>query len=159
MIRRPPRSTRVRSSAASDVYKRQGKGGLAYILHEDYGLNLPRNLQVEFRNIIQEITDEEGKELRAPRIFDEFRRNYVDQPGARLQFVDHQTVTDTENRNLRIIRADLIDGGNPVTIEGRGTGPIDGFVNALGKHLDIKMSVVDYSEHSLKQGADAAAVC
>ena len=47
------------------INSQSGKGGIAYVLQADYGLNLPRNLQVEFRGVIQEITDEEGKELLA----------------------------------------------------------------------------------------------
>ena len=55
--------------------------------------------------------------------------------------------------------AEIIDGGKKVTIEGKGTGPIDGFVDALSRHLGMAMSVVDYSEHSMQHGSDAAAIC
>ena len=51
-----------------------------------------------------------------------------------------------------------MDGGKEVIITGNGTGPIDGFVDALSRHLGIDLSVLDYSEHSLQRGSDAAAV-
>ena len=60
-------------------------------MQADYGLNLPRNLQIEFSQDIQQITDAEGKEVPSQRIHDRFLEAYVDQPGARLKFLDHQT--------------------------------------------------------------------
>ncbi len=121
-------------------------------------MNLPRNLQVEFREIIQNITDEEGKELPSKRIHEEFQQLYVTQPEARIKFVDHHTMPDPEQKGRRILTAEITDNGVTKNIEGKGTGPIDGFVDALSKYLGVKMSVVDYSEHSLQQGSDASAI-
>ncbi|MCC0022100.1 MAG: 2-isopropylmalate synthase [Nitratireductor sp.] len=142
------------------INSQSGKGGIAYILQEDYGLNLPRNLQVEFRSVIQDITDQEGKELPPARIYDEFLKTYVTQPGARLEFVDHTTVPKGAGAGgVRSMTAEIIDNGRKVTIEGEGNGPIDSFINALSKHTGMDMSVLDYSEHSLHQGSNAAAIC
>jgi 2-isopropylmalate synthase len=66
---------------------------------------------------------------------------------------------DTENPGQRIVEATLIDNGREISIEGRGTGPVDGFVDALCQYLEIDFSVADYSEHSMKQGSDATAIC
>jgi 2-isopropylmalate synthase len=141
------------------INSQSGKGGLAYILQEDYGINLPRGLQVEFRDLIQEITDREGKELPGRRIHQEFLSAYVDQPGGRFRFVDHQTYSDPEARGVRRLEAEIVDRGVPIKIEGRGTGPVDGFIDALSRHLDLPLTVADYSEHSLQRGSDAAAIC
>jgi 2-isopropylmalate synthase len=140
------------------INSQSGKGGIAYILQEDYGINLPRNLQVEFREEIQRITDEEGVELPSKRIDESFMERYVTQPGTRLRFVDHHTYPETGQKGLRIVAADITDGGENKRIEGKGTGPIDGFINALSIYLGIPMSVADYSEHSLQQGSNAAAI-
>jgi 2-isopropylmalate synthase len=140
------------------INSQSGKGGIAYILQADYGLNLPRNLQVEFSRDIQQITDGEGRELPAKRIHERFMEVYVDQPDARLKFVDHQTFPDTSAKGRRIVEAQIIDNGQEITVTGSGTGPIDGFVDALSRHLGIEMSVLDYSEHSLQQGSNAAAI-
>ncbi len=141
------------------INSQSGKGGIAYIMQEDYGINLPRNLQIEFRGIIQDITDREGKELPSKRIYDEFMRLYVDQSDGRLKYIDHTTASDGGNRDRRKVHADILDGNAQTAIEGIGTGPIDGFVDALKKHLGIGLTINDYSEHSLKQGANAAAIC
>ncbi len=140
------------------INSQSGKGGIAYIMQTDYGINLPRNLQVEFRDVIQEITDEEGKELPSKRIHDEFRRIYVDQPDGRFRFIDHHTYPDTEVKGRRILEATIVDNGVEMKIEGVGTGPIDGFVDALSRHVGVAMSVLDYSEHSLQSGSNASAI-
>ncbi|TPI36276.1 2-isopropylmalate synthase [Mesorhizobium sp. B3-1-9] len=140
------------------INSQSGKGGIAYVLQADYGLNLPRNLQIEFSQAIQAITDAEGKEVPAKRIHERFLETYVDQPGARLKFLDHRTYPDTEVKGRRMVEADILDNGKEVTITGSGTGPIDGFVDALSRHVGVEMSVLDYSEHSLQRGSNASAI-
>ncbi|MDO6964270.1 2-isopropylmalate synthase [Rhizobium alvei] len=140
------------------INSQSGKGGIAYIMQEDYGINLPRNLQVEFRDDIQRITDEQGKELPSKAIHARFIERYVDQPGARFKFVDHHTYPDPEQKGRRILAAEITDGGVLKRIEGHGTGPIDGFVNAMSIYLGQDISVNDYSEHSLQHGSNAAAI-
>ncbi|WP_187973107.1 2-isopropylmalate synthase [Aquibium microcysteis] len=140
------------------INSQSGKGGIAYILQADYGLNLPRNLQVEFSKDIQAITDSEGKELSSKRIHDRFLELYVAQPGGRLKFVDHHTYPDTAAKGRRIVEATILDGGREMTISGSGTGPIDGFVDALSRHIGVPMTVLDYSEHSMQSGSNAAAI-
>ncbi len=141
------------------INSQSGKGGIAYILQADYGLNLPRNLQVEFSKDIQAITDAQGKELSSKRIHDRFLELYVAQPEGRLTFVDHHTYPDTSAKGRRVVEATIVDRGEEVTITGSGTGPIDGFVDALSRHVGVPMTVLDYSEHSMHSGSNAAAIC
>ena len=141
------------------INSQSGKGGIAYVLHADYGLNLPRNLQIEFSHDIQAITDAEGKEVPSKRIYERFLDVYVDQPGARLKFVDHHTYPDTARKGSRILEATIVDGGRQMQVTGSGTGPIDGFVDALSRHIGVPLSVLDYSEHSMQRGSNAAAIC
>ncbi len=141
------------------INSQSGKGGIAYVLKADYGLNLPRDLQVEFSQDVQKITDSEGRELSAKRIYDRFVEVYVDQPGGRFKYIDHETHTDPENRNLRVVEATIADNGKEVQITGKGTGPVDGFINALANYSGTELTVLDYSEHSLQRGSNAAAVC
>ncbi|KQZ87049.1 2-isopropylmalate synthase [Mesorhizobium sp. Root157] len=140
------------------INSQSGKGGIAYVLQADYGLNLPRNLQIEFSQDIQAITDAEGKEVSVKRIYDRFLEAYVDQPRARFKFVDHHTYPDTAAKGRRLVEATVLDNGKEVKISGSGTGPIDGFVDALSRHIGVPMSVLDYSEHSMQRGSNAAAI-
>lgn len=141
------------------INSQSGKGGIAYILQADYGINLPRNLQVEFREDIQRITDEEGKELPSRSIYDRFITRYVEQPEGRIKFVDHHTYpAGMEQKGVRVVAAEITDKGETKRIEGKGTGPIDGFINALSIYLGVELSVADYSEHSLQHGSNASAI-
>ena len=141
------------------INSQSGKGGIAYILQSDYGLNLPRALQIEFRDVIQHITDKEGKELPSKRIYDEFVKTYVKQDKGRFGFVDYKTKADPKEKGRIDVTATITDHGKEKTIKGSGTGLVDGFINAFSKYLDKKLSVVDYSEHSLQRGSDAKAIC
>lgn len=141
------------------INSQSGKGGIAYILQADYGLNLPRNMQIEFRDIIQHITDKEGKELPSKRIYDEFIKTYVKQKDGRFGFVDYKTKADPAQKGRVDVSAVITDHGQEKTVKGAGTGLVDGFIDAFSKYLGKKLSVVDYSEHSLQQGSDAKAIC
>ncbi|MFK5978338.1 MAG: 2-isopropylmalate synthase [Rhizobiaceae bacterium] len=141
------------------INSQSGKGGIAYIMQADYGLHLPRNLQIEMRGAVQNITDKLGEELTSSRIHDLFTELYVKQPNARLAFVDHHTIPISGQPGQRKVEAVIVDKGDEITIEGMGTGPVDGFLDALCGHLGAEISVVDYSEHTLRPGADASAIC
>lgn len=141
------------------INSQSGKGGIAYILQSDYGLNLPRALQIEFRDVIQHITDKEGKELPSKRIYDEFVKTYVKQNNGRFGFVDYKTKADPNEKGRINVTATITDHGKEQTIKGMGTGLVDGFIDAFSKYLNEKLSVVDYSEHSLQRGSDAKAIC
>ncbi len=141
------------------INSQSGKGGIAYVMEADYGLNLPRNLQIEMREDIQQIADKEGTELPSKRIYERFLEVYVDQPDGRLKFLDHHSFADSSSPGQRRLEAQMRDNGAQITIEGRGTGPVDGFVDALSRHLGQDISVIDYSEHTLRPGADAKAIC
>ncbi|RVD49338.1 alpha-isopropylmalate synthase regulatory domain-containing protein, partial [Mesorhizobium sp. M7A.F.Ca.ET.027.03.2.1] len=70
----------------------------------------------------------------------------------------HHTYPSTEIKGRRVVEAVILDDGKEVTITGTGTGPIDGFVNALSRHVGVEMSVLDYSEHSMQRGSNASAI-
>ncbi|MEE9314871.1 MAG: 2-isopropylmalate synthase [Rhizobiaceae bacterium] len=140
------------------INSQSGKGGVAYVMEADYGLKLPRNLQVEMRDDVQRITDEEGKELPASQIHDRFLERYIDQPKGRLKYIDHATFTDPDSTG-RVVEVTVTDGGKEAVIKGKGNGPVDGFVAALNSAYGLNLSVADYSEHSLNQGSDATAIC
>ncbi|WP_374377766.1 2-isopropylmalate synthase [Dongia sp.] len=139
------------------INSQSGKGGVAYVLETDYGLSLPRRLQVEFSQAVQDIADKTGKEITATQIWQSFNDEYLslDQPYA---FVGHQTLADSHASELRNLTASIRDKGKEITITGRGNGPIDAFMDAMKKHSGIDLKVVDYREHSVGAGSDANAV-
>ncbi len=137
------------------INSQSGKGGIAYLLKTDHGLDLPRALQIEFSKIAQAKMDEEGKELTSDDIWSLFQKTYylTDAP---MTLVKQQlTPTGPENRELiaKLRKAD----GTILTLDGEGNGPIDAFVDALQKGLGVSFSFLDYHEHAVGRGANATA--
>ncbi|MEO0637524.1 MAG: 2-isopropylmalate synthase [Pseudomonadota bacterium] len=139
------------------INSQSGKGGIAYVLDADYGLKLPRGMQVELREIVQAVTDEEGTELPSSRIHEIFQQTYVGRPDGKLSFVDYATSPAPEGG--RLMEAHIVHNGQKITITGKGNGPVDSFCDAIGRYLGVTVTVIDYSEHSLGTGSDATAIC
>ena len=137
------------------INSQSGKGGVAYVLEQDYGLALPRRMQIEFSRVIQKIADEEGTEITPARIWQAFSEEYLSEQG-RAAFVDHHSLPDRERG--RLLDATIRIDGTEHRVEGRGSGPIDAYLDALSHTLGMALEVVDYHEHSLGEGADAAAI-
>jgi 2-isopropylmalate synthase len=136
------------------INSQSGKGGIAYVLKTDYGLDLPRRLQVEFSRVVQEVTDRTGKEIRPETIWNTFRQEYLERVTP-LAFVDHKTWPNGAERQ---IEAEITDRGQVRRIDGQGNGPIAAYVDALAKHAGAAIRVRDYHEHAVGHGADATAV-
>jgi 2-isopropylmalate synthase len=137
------------------INSQSGKGGIAYLLKTDHGLDLPRGLQVEFSRIAQTKMDEEGKELTSQDIWALFQKTYY-MTDAPMTLVKQQLApTGPDNRELiaKLRKAD----GTLLTLEGEGNGPIDAFVDALQKGLGVVFSFLDYREHAVGRGANATA--
>ncbi|MCV9938957.1 2-isopropylmalate synthase [Boseaceae bacterium BT-24-1] len=138
------------------INSQSGKGGIAYILQADHGLDLPRPLQIEFSRIAQEQMDEEGKELTSAVLWSLFSRTYL-LSDAPLELITHKTFPDAHGS--RTLTAELRQDGAIRTIEGVGNGPIDAFVDALKATYGVEFSFLDYHEHAVGRGANATAAC
>ena len=136
------------------VNSQSGKGGVAYLLQTDYGLDLPRKLQVEFSKVVQAMTDASGKEVTAKEIWTAFDAEYL-KPG-RIEFLDHKT-WPSANGTAREIEATIRFDGKETKITGTGTGPIDAYVDALKKSCGVALEIADYREHAVKSGSGANA--
>ncbi len=138
------------------VNSQSGKGGVAYIMKEEHGFDLPRRLQIEFSKTIQSITEDTGTEVSPTAIWGTFNDEYLpSNPAVVLQ--SHELKSDSQS-GTTTITAQLIVNGEHRTINGTGNGPIDAFVHAVRKGLDTSIDVVDYAEHAMGQGSEATAV-
>ncbi|HEX4894876.1 MAG TPA: 2-isopropylmalate synthase [Solimonas sp.] len=138
------------------VNSQSGKGGIAYLLEHEYGLVLPRRLQIEFSSVVQGVTDQSGKEVRAEDIWNIFRSEYLEatQP---YGYLAHHLVEDSTREQVEL-GTEISVEGRPQKMQGRGNGPIDAFIAGLSTLVGEKISVLDYHEHAIGAGADAAAV-
>ena len=137
------------------INSQSGKGGIAYLLEQDRGLQMPRGLQVEFGKLVQADTDRTGAEITSDGLWQRFMHEYLDQGGP-IAFVDHRTVPDRAGG--RRLDATVRIDGETRRITGHGTGPIDAYVDALTRATGAVFTVVDYREHAVGAGADATAV-
>ncbi len=136
------------------VNSQSGKGGVAYVMKAEHGLDLPRRLQIEFSRTVQLVTEESGTEISPAEMWDRFESEYLSEE-APVKLLAHEVATGDEGA---IVTAQLLVDGAHRTAVGRGSGPIDAFVHALREELGVAIDVVDYSEHAVSSGSDATAV-
>ncbi len=135
------------------VNSQSGKGGVAFLLANDYGLDLPRGLQVDFAQKVQAITDAEGGELSAAELYELFGTTYlaITEP---YELVSYRHEADeTGDRLTGVVRI----GDENVEIAGEGNGPIAALVHGLGRWQGSSISVLNYHEHAMSTGEDAVA--
>ena len=136
------------------INSQSGKGGISYILEQDYGVTLPRRMQIDFSQVIQKQADETGKELDSKEIWESFENYYLRNNTKKISYNSHEIQSSKEKD---VIKLSLIENKKEIQIEGTGNGPIDAFINALNDHLSSDFKVSDYHQHSISSGSDASA--
>lgn len=136
------------------VNSQSGKGGVAFILERDYNIRLPRDLQVEFSQVIQKISDKTGREIRPAEIWEAFETEYLNQhsPFACVQYAEKNSAGKVS------IAATVKEGGVKHAIAGKGNGPIDAFVGAMNEKFGLALRIVNYQEQSISEGASGNAM-
>lgn len=138
------------------INSQSGKGGVAYVLEQEQGLELPRWLQVDFSTVVQKHAEDTESEVAPEVIVSLFEQHYLASP------------TPLDLKGFRLSREDDVDqlsvhlkhAGSDVTLEGEASGVVGAFVAALEKHLGVGIVLVEYNEHTLSRadGAGAEAV-
>ncbi|VVD61714.1 2-isopropylmalate synthase [Pandoraea communis] len=132
------------------VNSQSGKGGIAYLLEQAYGVQMPRRLQVDFSSAVQRHTDETGAEVTASQIWQLFQKEYVacDAPVA---YIGH-ALSERDGRQHIAVTIDI--HGQRTTVSGAGNGPLDALMHAMRTPVRVQ----HYEERALTQGADARAI-
>ena len=138
------------------INSQSGKGGTAYIMEREFGLDMPKRMHPEFGEVINRLADTEGRELTAQDVRDAFYREYIDRD-APLALESHRFTTSEKDDQGVSCQADIIWQGAPKQINGEGNGPIAAFVNALQEEGLKDFSVKDFREHSITGGSAAEA--
>ena len=140
------------------VNSQSGKGGVAYIMRTEHKLELPRRLQIEFSQVIQHVTDDQGGEVTPEAMWEIFTDEYlpnVTKPWGRFKLrtvaIDSAVEGDTR---VRVHMSDATAGD--LDVAGDGNGPIAAFCNSLSS-VGVEVRVLDYHEHALSSGGDAQA--
>ena len=137
------------------INSQSGKGGVAYVLKRDHGLDIPRWLQIDFSSAVQSLAEHSESEVVSDDIYQLFLDTYaLDRSNVqvgRYQLAREETVD--------ALQVDIVVGNSSIPITGRGNGVVAAFVDALGVYTATKLVVVEYSEHTLGRDAEAEAIC
>jgi len=139
------------------INSQSGKGGVAFVLEQDHGLRLPRDLQIEFSSCIQRITDASGAELTSRGVWDAFVAEYLSR-NRPVSLIGYENTVEVGSEGDCEIEFQLRIEDGEQRVRGRGNGPIAAFVDALQRACGINLEVLDYAEHAVGEGADACAV-
>ena len=136
------------------VNSQSGKGGVAYLLESEFGIELPKDMQREFGPIANDAVDKLGREVSGAELKAMFWKEYVERttPWSLKQF-------ETESKNGVVkCRAKLLRAGQPVEFKGEGNGPLAALVSGFSQVGVAKFEIANYSEHALSSGETAAAI-
>ena len=127
------------------VNSQSGKGGMTYLLEQEYGLRLPRRMQIEFSRAVQRLADDSGKEVTAGDIHAAFMQEYF--AAYELYAYGSHRISSDPSGTVQL-DIEIAHHGAPLALQGSGDSPLDAFVDALG--LDVKL--MDYHEHAIATG-------
>jgi 2-isopropylmalate synthase len=139
------------------VNSQSGKGGIAYLLENEFGLELPRRLQIEFSQVVQSVMDASGKELSAQDLMTLFEQTYGTRSVAAPEQLVIEESAQSGSKSFNI-KAGVRLGEQLHQVQGTGAGPIDAFVAGLAAATGQDVRVLDYHEHAIGSGANAQAV-
>lgn len=141
------------------VNSQSGKGGAAWVVLKSLGLDLPRNMQIEFSTKVQNKADSLGRELHSKEITELFRQTYnftaTSAAMDPIRLLDYSI--NKESQEKRNITAQIEVNGKVIDIKGTGNGPLSCFINALSKYLNVELEISTYSEHAIGSGKSAQA--
>tara|TARA_R110002072_G_scaffold140765_7_gene285205 strand:+ start:23796 stop:25523 length:1728 start_codon:yes stop_codon:yes gene_type:complete len=135
------------------VNSQSGKGGVAYSLERDYGIQVPRWMQIAFSPVVQKMAEEQGGEINPETIYECFIKQYMKHEKP----VDMSSYTLTRNTHDEI-HAQLMIDGEYAKVQGKGQGALAAFADAMSKHFAYKMDIQAYSEHALETGSESKAI-
>jgi 2-isopropylmalate synthase len=133
------------------INSQSGKGGVAYVLDQDYGMQIPRWMQVDFSSYVQAVAEKSESEVSSAVIYDIFTKTYL-APNQKISIHNYQLNREGNKDDLK---AKIVVDGNIVVINGEGKGLLDAFVRGLNDALNCDIALIDYNEHAMpsKQGA------
>ncbi|WP_027966433.1 2-isopropylmalate synthase [Halomonas halocynthiae] len=137
------------------VNSQSGKGGVSYLLEQEYGVQLPRRLSIEFSQVVQEVAERLNKEVTSQMIYHAFEDEYLSKTSP-FMLISHRMSSEPDS-NLVNLDVTIEESGQRREIKGQGNGPLAAFVNALGSQ-GKQVEIIDYHEHARGQGADAEAI-
>ena len=139
------------------INSQSGKGGVAYLLEQDFGARLPKAMHIEVSRAIQNDCERSGKELSSQEVWDSFAKNFINL-NAPLEFVNFSYRQSDSDQELFDCELSLIRNKQKISISNTGNGPIDACKKALEKLLGQTFKLEDYLEHAMTTGSESRAI-
>lgn len=154
------------------VNSQSGKGGVAYLIEENLGFDMPRKMQVNFYNVVQGVADRTGREMTVDDLTKSFRSTYHLGEGyeGKYQLVDYalgdassattspNTASAQGGKHNRKFSGKILEGDKEVTIEGFGNGPMSAMLDAVYRYSSRSYTIASYQEAAMGEGSDVKAV-
>lgn len=137
------------------INSQSGKGGVAFIMEQKYGITMPKKMREDFGYCVKDVSDHKHKELMPDEIYQIFHDNYVNVESP-YKLIDFMLKKDVDGSRSGVI--DLEIDGKPTTFEAKGNGRLDAVSNAIQANTDIKYTDLIYSEHALEIGSTSRAM-
>lgn len=134
------------------INSQSGKGGIGYILHSKYGLDLPAKFREDLGYTVKDVSDKEHKELKPAEILDIFQNTYVNISSPVELLENHFKQGDGISTEITILKR-----GVKKVYHGKGNGRLDAVSNAIKRHFEIDFKIICYEEHSLQIGSNSQA--
>jgi 2-isopropylmalate synthase len=139
------------------INSQSGKGGIAFLMEQEFGCHLPKEMHPEFSAIVQKVSDATGNEIEPTSLWEIFERTYLDL-SVPYEFVSFSTVEQFEVPDSVRCLLRVRSAGSVVDFEGSGNGPIDACRAALLSGGSGDFRIANYVEHARTAGSDAEAV-
>jgi len=134
------------------VNSQSGKGGIAFVLERDYGVMLPRWLQIEMAQVVQQKSEHDGGEIGSEQLHALFQQHFIVETPLQLQSYQLE-----QQSALYSITIQVTDQGKSISLHGRGEGGLSAFVDAWQQHSNQRVLIENYNEHAMGMGTDAQA--
>lgn len=138
------------------VNSQSGKSGSAWLIEQNHGLKLPRALQQDFSQHVQQEADSQGKEMTQNALWQLFRSRYGLVPSGHFILQTYRSESQQDGQ-LRLA-ATVVTGGGTRQLEGHGNGLLSAAANGISRWLDKPFVIKDYHEHSLGERSDSRSV-
>jgi 2-isopropylmalate synthase len=139
------------------INSQSGKGGIAWVLEQDYGIEIPKAMQPELSHFVQKYSEKVGREISSEEVYTVFQDEFVSPKGP-YELVGYWPRPDEKDPSFVHGEVKIRIDGVERTAQADGNGPVSAFVNALRELVDIDFSVDDYHEQAVGKGADAQAM-
>lgn len=139
------------------INSQSGKGGIAWVLEQDFGITIPKAMQPELSKYVQGYSESVGREISADEVYSVFQNEFV-APNGPYELVGYWPRPDDQDPTFIHGEVKVKINGEEKTVKADGNGPISAFVNAMRSVVDLDFKVHDYDEEAIGEGADAKAM-